>query len=66
MATLNVERLRPATVKKYKALQMRFKVLYEDERRRLDDVEQMLCNEFFISVSRVYIILNCDLSKASE
>jgi hypothetical protein len=66
MATLNVERLRPATVKKYKALQSRFKVLYEDERRRLDDVEQMLCNEFFISVSRVYIILNCDLSKASE
>lgn len=59
-----VEKLRPATIKKYRAIQDRYRVLYNEQRRRLDDVEKLLCDEFFLSPGRIYIILNLELPTA--
>lgn len=61
MSTLKKHVMRPATRKKYLAIQARFKELYEVERRRLDDVHNILCEEFFLSLSRIYIILGTEL-----
>jgi len=61
MATLKAKTMRPATRKKYEAIQARFKQLYEVERRRLDDVHNILTEEFFLSLSRIYLILGTEL-----
>lgn len=61
-----LEKLRPATVKKYRAIQERYKVLYHEQRRRLDDVEEILTKEFFLSPGRIYIILNLELKQEME
>lgn len=56
--TMNI---RHSSLLKYKAIQERFKHLYETQRLRLDDVETTLCQEFFLSRHRIMIILKMDL-----
>lgn len=53
--------LRPSTLRKYKAIQARYQHLYNIERKRIDDVETQLCNEFFLSRHRVLIILKMEI-----
>lgn len=53
--------IRPSTLNKYRAIQARYKQLYDEERRRIDDVERILCAEFFLSSARIYFVLNLDL-----
>lgn len=48
---------RPNSLIKWRNIQTRFKELYQVERRRMDDVEKVLCGEFFISPGRLAIIL---------
>lgn len=54
--------LRPSSLLKYRAIHARYHHLYNVERKRIDDVEEQLCSEFFLSRSRVLIILKMDLS----
>lgn len=58
---INVTKLRPNSLKKYRAIQARFKELYDGRRIRIDDVYQVLCKEFFISEIRLYEIMRLDL-----
>lgn len=52
----------PVTIKKYRAIQARFAQLYEQERRRYDDVMGTIKEEFFIqSEVTVLRILRCEL-----
>lgn len=60
---IDLQKLRPATLAKYQAIQNRYKELYNVERRRLDDVEAILKKEFFLSSGRIYIILNLQLGQ---
>lgn len=55
--------MRPATLKKYQAIHARFNVLYNTERKRIDDVETQLCQEFFIGRHRLLPILKMDIPK---
>lgn len=55
--------IRPSTVLKYRAIQNRYSELYNRDRLRLDDVEKRLCQEFFLSKTRVMAILKMDLPK---
>lgn len=59
--------MRHITIKKYRAIQSRFKILYEGERRRYDDVITMLKDEFFIDhENTVMRILRTDLPAENE
>jgi hypothetical protein len=54
--------VRPATYKKYKAIQTRFKTLYEEQRIRYDDVLEQLMREYFIDHQVTMMrILNTEL-----
>lgn len=53
--------IRESTMRKYKAIQRRFRHLYDVERLRIDDVEQQLCDEYFLSRHQIMYILNLDL-----
>jgi len=53
--------LRPSTLRKYEAIHARYHHLYNVERKRIDDVETQLCTEFFLSRTRVLIILKMEL-----
>lgn len=53
--------LRPSTLRKYEAIHARYHHLYNIERKRIDDVETQLCSEFFLSRTRVLIILKMEL-----
>jgi len=53
--------IRPSTRQKYLAIQQRYNHLYNVERRRIDDVEQQLCQEFFLSRQRIMLILKADI-----
>ncbi len=66
MSTLKVATMRPSTRAKYVAIQQRFRHLYEVERRRLDDVHDILCREYFLSLSRIYIILGTNIPETTE
>jgi hypothetical protein len=58
---ININTLRPNTLKKFRAIQARFKHLYDVERRRIDDVQEILAREFFLSEIRIYEVLRLDL-----
>lgn len=53
--------IRPSTMRKYRAIHARYQHLYNIERRRIDDVQQQLCEEFFLSQSRLMLILKLEL-----
>lgn len=55
-------KIKPNTLKKYRALHERYNHLYKVERIRYDDVERQLSEEFFYSVGRVQQILRMDLT----
>ncbi len=57
--------MRNSTKRKYIAIQDRFKHLYDVERKRIDDVETSLCEQFFLSRSRLQIILKMNLVEES-
>lgn len=55
------------TIAKYRAIQKRFALLYEQERRRYDDVMATIRSEFFIeSEATVLRILRCELPAENE
>ena len=54
---MNKHTMRPATIQKYKAIQARYKELFEVQRLRLDDVMKTLSQEFFLCEARIVIIL---------
>lgn len=58
---INVSKLRPNSLKKYRAIQDRFKELYDGHRIRIDDVYNTLSREFYISEIRLYEIMRLDL-----
>lgn len=53
--------MRTNTLKKYKAIQNRYKHLYHVERKRIDDVYNQLAEEFFMSVRWIEEVLRMDL-----
>jgi hypothetical protein len=55
--------MRGATKKKYKAIQDRFKVLYDVDRLRIDDCQKQLSEEFFISIPTLERILTKNLNE---
>lgn len=57
--------MRKTSLLKYAAIQQRFECLYNEERRRIDDVEQVLCREFFLSPARLAVILKMRLPQNS-
>jgi len=61
--SINVSKLRPNSLIKYRAIQNRFKELYDGHRIRVDDVYEKLGEEFFLSEIRLYEILRLDLPK---
>lgn len=58
---IDVAKLRPNSLKKYRAIQQRFKELYDGQRIRVDDVYDILSREFFISEIRLTEIMRLDL-----
>lgn len=54
------------TLRKYRAVQARFKVLYHTDRLRRDDAYKKLCEEFFISQSRLFYILGLDIPNEEQ
>ena len=54
---MDTKRMRPASIAKYKAIQARYKQLFEVDRLRLDDVMQTLTREYFLCEARIVIIL---------
>lgn len=59
--SVHTMQVRPSTLRKYEAIHARYQHLYNVERKRIDDVETQLCNEFFLSRTRVLIILKMEL-----
>ena len=53
--------IRPATLRKYRAIHERYSQLYNGDRLRIDDVEQRLSEEFFLSRARLYYILKLEI-----
>lgn len=58
---IDVNKLRPNSLKKYRAIQERFTELYNEHRIRIDDVYERLSKEFFISEIRLTEIMRLDL-----
>jgi len=58
---IDVNKLRPNSLKKYRAIQARFTELYHEHRIRIDDVYERLSREFFISEIRLTEIMRLDL-----
>jgi hypothetical protein len=56
--------VRQSSLRKYEAVQRRFAELYNKKRLRLDDVEAKLSEEFYLSRSRLSVILKMDLNPA--
>lgn len=52
---------RPTTLAKYRAIQTRYRELYDGKRLRIDDVEAKLCEEFFLSPLRVRAVLKMEI-----
>lgn len=58
--------MRETTIKKYTAIQARYKELYDVSRLRHDDVIKKLMDEFFIAHEvTIWRILRTDLDKKS-
>lgn len=53
-------------IRKWTAVQNRFKELYDGERLRIDDVFDRLADEFYISVDQVHHIMRQDLPEVPE
>ncbi len=53
-------------IRKWTAVQARFKELYDVERLRIDDVYDRLAEEFFISADQVHFIMRQDLEVSEE
>ena len=54
---------RARTVARYRAVQARFKILYDQKRLRYDDCVKKLAAEFFLSETYVMRILAMELEK---
>lgn len=61
MHYMNVKKMRPTTVEKYRAVQARYHELFNVQRLRIDDVMARLSQEFFLCESRLVLILKCEL-----
>lgn len=46
------------TKKRNNQIKNRFKLLYEQERKRLDDVYEILSEEFYLSEARIHQIIS--------
>ena len=53
--------LRAITLDKYRAVQRRFRELYEEKRLRIDDVEAHLCAEFYLGRGHLQAIMKMEL-----
>lgn len=52
---------RKSTIEKYKKIQERYRYLYNEERKRLDDVITQLCDEFFMNEAGIWRVLRTEI-----
>lgn len=58
--------MRKQTVNKYQKMQNRFNELYKVERKRIDDCEVALMEEFFLSKATIRRVLKIDIKTIDQ